>query len=71
MDALSSGCTDKHFFTPPVIIKNRFHPASINTVLGLSVKLSFFGHYFGQKCFMHAGEPEQVLTPFISCIKPA
>ena len=51
MDALSSGCTDKHFFTPPVIIKNRFHPASISTVLGLSVKLSFFGHYFGQEMF--------------------
>ena len=51
MDALSSGCTDKHFFTPPIIIKNRFHPTSISTVLSLSVKLSFFGHYFGQEMF--------------------
>ena len=50
-DAWTSGCTDKHFFTPPVIIKNWFHPASINTVFGLSVKLSFFGHYFGQETF--------------------
>ena len=50
-DAWTSGCTDEHFFTPPVIIKNWFHPASINTVFGLSVKLSFFGHYFGQETF--------------------
>ena len=50
-DAWTSGCTDKHFFTTLVIIKNWFHPASINTVFGLSVKLSFFGHYFGQETF--------------------
>ena len=45
------GALTSIFFTSPVIIKNRFHPASINTVLGLSVKLSFFGHYFGQEMF--------------------
>ena len=45
------GALTSIFFTPPVIIKNRFHPASISTVLGLSVKLSFFGHYFGQEMF--------------------